>query len=354
MNLADSERIAGAYEARGYSEARSLAEADIFVINTCSVRQSAEDRVYGLGKKVKQKDKNKNFKVVLTGCVAGRALNDKSGKQLKDLKKKMPWVDEFLSLEEVGFDYPSVRADKKHAWVPISIGCNNFCTYCVVPYSKGREVSRPFEDILKEVEQLARIGYKEVTLLGQNVNSYGKDFEIPDQNQKGNGSKTNFADLLEAVCKVSGLEKVHFLTSNPQDFSEQLIDLIAREKKLDRYIHLPIQSGNDVILARMNRKYTVAQYKDLVKKIRAKIPNVEFGTDVIVGFPGETKEQFENTVQTFKEIGFKVAYIGRYSPRPGTAAAKFFKDDVSKEEKKRRFHVLDDLVNKSRQKSKED
>ncbi len=332
--------MAGVYQARGLAEAKFLEEADVLIINTCSVRQSAEDRVYGLGKKIEKIRRERDgFKVVLTGCVTGRALSDKSGEQLKDLKRKMPWVDEFLPIEEVGFETTPLRKDTQHAWVPISTGCNNYCTYCVVPYSRGREVSRPFEEIICEVEELARRGYKEATLLGQNVNSYGKDFS---------GAKfTTFPRLLEAVCKVAGIEKVRFLTSNPQDFSDDLIEVIAREPKVDRFIHLPIQSGDDTVLARMNRKYSTAHYKQLTDKIRSKISDVEFGTDVIVGFPGETKEQFENTVATFKEISFKVAYIGMYSPRPGTAAAKFFKDDVSKEEKKRRFHVLDQLVNKS-------
>lgn len=360
QNLADSQRIASYYMARGYKEAKSISAASEVVINTCMIRQSAEDRVTGL---VKNISKSKpNSKIVITGCMVGMATRDESGKYLSALRKRMPEVDEFLPLEEVGFDYPALRNDVTHAWVPISNGCNNFCTFCVVPFTRGREISRPFGDIIAEIKELARNGCKEVTLLGQNVNSYGtdlvKDAKAGYRLENGRVVKpvmvkhlgryripTLFPYLLEEVCKIDDIETVKFISSNPWDFSDKLIDVIAKNPKIDRNLHLAVQSGDDQVLARMNRWYTAKQYINLVKKIKSKIPQAQISTDIIVGFPGETEGQFQSTVKLAKEADFAYAYVSKYSERPGTAASKAFPDDIAHAEKEKRWHILDQLIN---------
>lgn len=367
QNKADSERVSGAFESRGFRKSHSLEKSDHIVINTCMVRQHAEDRVYGLMKKLTHiKEKNPDFKLILTGCLVGVMTHDTSGKFHRRMKQRLPLVDEFLPIEEVGFDIPAKREAKNHAWVVISNGCNNFCSYCIVPFSRGREASRPWQDIIAEVDELKSHGYKEVTLLGQNVNSYGADFVkehlksgkyllsdgrtvMPVMVQMSMGRKripTLFPHLLEEVVR-RGFEKVSFLSANPWDFSDELIRVIARNQNIDRYIHLPIQSGDNQILRKMNRWYSVGDYKKLINKIRGKITEVEIGTDIIVGFPGETRKQFENTEKLAKEIGWSVAYVAMYSPRPHTASAKNYTDDISSAEKHRRFHVLDQLINKN-------
>jgi len=347
MNKSDSERIAGWYESRGWKKAKKIEEADEIVINTCSVRQSAEDRVYGLiNNLAKSKIQNSKSKIVLTGCMLRYPI--------ADLKKKLPVVDEFKKISEFQIRNPQsvIRNSKTHAWVPIMEGCSHFCTYCVVPYARGPEKSRPFEEIVCEVEELARRGYKEITLLGQNVNSYGlKNPKLKIQNPKLKPKiknlkkfKTPFALLLAVLHEIPGIEKISFITSNPWDLTDDIIEAMSLPK-IDRYLHLPVQSGDDEILRRMNRPYTAKQYLELVKKIRRRIPDIKIGTDIIVGFPGETEKQFQNTVKLCQKVGFEKAYIAMYSPRPGTAAFKF-KDDVPHEEKKRRWEILEKLINK--------
>ncbi|MEK9146806.1 MAG: MiaB/RimO family radical SAM methylthiotransferase [Patescibacteria group bacterium] len=360
QNLADSQRIASYYLARGYRLSKSIKSASEVVINTCMIRHSAEDRVTGLVKNIVKAQKPKP-KIVITGCMVGMATRDGTGKYLRELRKRMPEVDEFLPLEEVGFDYPALRNDVTHAWVPISNGCNNFCTFCVVPFTRGREVSRAFEDITAEIKELAQQGCREVTLLGQNVNSYGADLV---KNSKGyklpNGRvvkpvqvlhlgryriPTLFPYLLEEVCKIKGIKTVKFISSNPWDFSDKLINVIAKNPKIDRNLHLAVQSGDDQVLKRMNRWYTSSQYINLIKKIKAKIPQAQISTDIIVGFPGETEKQFQNTTKLAKEVNFAYAYVSKYSQRPGTAAARAFPDDIPHVEKEHRWHILDQLIN---------
>jgi len=318
MNSADAERIAGWYEANGWRSAKQITDADEVVIVSCSVRQSAENRVYGLVNNI-AKSKDQKAKIILTGCML--RLSEKV------LRKKMPGLDELKRIEDYSAGL-KIREDKTHAWVPISNGCNNFCSYCVVPYARGRETFRPFEEIVCEVKSLAGRGYKEITLLGQNVNSY----------------QPSFAKLLQTLHEISGIEKISFLTSNPWDLTDEIIEAMALPK-IDRYLHLPVQSGDDEILKRMNRHYTAADYLKLIKKIRTKIPNIKLGTDIIVGFPGETEEQFNHTVDLAKKVGFEKAYVARYSPREQTAAFKM-QDDVPYKEKKRRWEILDNLINK--------
>ncbi|HLA04086.1 MAG TPA: MiaB/RimO family radical SAM methylthiotransferase [Patescibacteria group bacterium] len=363
QNEADSQRIASYYIARGFRLAKSMKSAEEIVINTCMIRQSAEDRVTGLVKNiVKSVGRRTKPKIVITGCMVGMAARDETGKYLKTLRSRMPEADEFLPLEEVGFDYPALRNDISHSWVPISNGCNNFCTFCVVPFTRGREVSRPFEDIISEIKDLARQGCKEVTLLGQNVNSYGADlvknskagYRLPSGRMvkpvmvKHLGRyriPTLFPYLLEEVCKIKGIKKLKFISSNPWDFSDKLIDVIAQNPKIDRNIHLPVQAGDDDVLKRMNRWYTRSQYMKLVEKIRKKIKGTQISTDIIVGFPGETMKHFENTMDLAKKVNFAYAYVAKYSARPNTAATKALSDDVDYAGKERRFHVLDKLIN---------
>ncbi len=224
-------------------------------------------------------------------------------------------------------------------------GCNNFCSYCVVPYTRGSEYSRPAQEIIEEIKDLVRKGYKEITLLGQNVNSYqGKGQSLRDSPwSKGYPSPLNFPRLLKILNDIPGNFQIKFLTSHPKDMSDELIRVIAQGEKISKEIHLPVQSGDDEILKKMNRQYTVKDYKNLIKKIRQKIPQAKISTDIIVGFPGETKKQFQKTVSLVKEIGFSQAYVAAYSPRPGTTAAKF-KDDVPSLEKKRRKRMLLEIV----------
>ncbi len=327
MNVSDSERIVGWYQQKGWQEAKSIKEADEVVIVTCSVRQSAEDRVYGLINNLsKLKRQGNKLKIILTGCMMRYPL--------KWLKDKMPQVDEFRRIDEfkVGGE-KIVRESKVHAFVPIMEGCNQFCAYCVVPYARGREVSRPLKEIICEIKELSQRGYKEVTLLGQNVNAYGKDL----------ATKDNFAKLLRKIHQIGGIKKISFLTSNPWDLSDEIIEAM-RLPKIDRYLHLPVQSGDDEILRKMNRPYKVKDYLKLIEKIRKKIPDIKIGTDIIVGFPGETKKQFKNTVDLCQKVGFVKAYVAMYSPRWGTAAFRL-KDSIPLQEKKRRWRILDDLIN---------
>ncbi|MDP3899657.1 MAG: MiaB/RimO family radical SAM methylthiotransferase [bacterium] len=372
-NVADSERVASFYEARGFTPAVDIDDADTVIINTCVVRQKAEDKVYSLVHDLAEKKKvNKNLKIIITGCLVGTANREPTGRVKKYLRDRLPGVDEFLPIEEVGFDHQPLRQDKTKALVPISNGCNNLCTFCVVPYSRGREVSRPFADIIHEVEHLSQQGYKEITLLGQNVNSYGADILQPlvaEGKKTGKefayelpGGKTVvpvmvkhlgrvriptlFPYLLEEAAKTKGLEKINFISSNPWDFSDELIEVISKYDNINREIHLPVQSGDNKVLKNMNRWYTREEYLDLIQKIRAKVPTAEFTTDIIVGFPGESEEQFKQTVDLCRQVKFNIAYISGYSPRPGTRGEQLA-DAIPWAEKKRRFHLLDELINKS-------
>ncbi len=384
QNRADSERVASAFQARGMKKAKGYRDADYVVVNTCMVRESAENRVYGLlnnlGKSKSSPERSRRIKIIVTGCMVGLAFRDKTGKFLKRLKEIMPEVDEFMPIEEVGFDNQPVRQDSVNAWVPISNGCNNFCTFCVVPFTRGREISRPFEDIINECKELKHKGYQKVTLLGQNVNSYGADLILGEKNiqvirdinktyfepvhpqgvyaQKYKDFKpvyvkhlgryripTLFLQLLETVAKL-GFEKVDFISSNPWDFSDELIDVIARNKNITRTLHLPVQSGDNNVLKRMNRWYTTKQYLALISKLKSQISNLKITTDIIVGFCGETEKEFENTVDLVKKVGYQKAYISMYSQRPMTAATKVLKDDVPHSVKRQHWLILENLINK--------
>lgn len=392
QNIADSERIEARLQARGMKPAKTMKGADYVVINTCMVREKAENRVYGLvhnlGQfKAAQAEAGKEpMKIVVTGCMVGIAFRDSSGLFLQKIKRAMPAADEFMPIEEVGFDFAPIRTSATSAWVPISNGCNNFCTFCIVPFTRGREISRPYEAIIQECALLKEAGYSEITLLGQNVNSYGADLllgsenihvmrDLPDMNYvegKDNSSPqthkpfivagkelkpiyvkhlgknripTLFPYLLEEIAKM-GFERIDFVSSNPWDFSEELIDVIARNSNITRVLHLPLQHGDDEVLKRMNRWYTSQEYLDLVSRIREKVPNVLFTTDIIVGFCGETDDEFQSLVDVCKQVQFYKAYVAMYSPRPMTAATKVLADDVPHATKKKRWKILETLINK--------
>jgi len=354
MNLADSERIAADYQLKGFKPVENWRTADEIIINTCSVRQRAEDRVIGLVKNINDYFDTPGVSnkphVIITGCIYHHGL--------KKLKQIFPAVKTFFPPGFVPFSHQSFRKDKSHAFIPISSGCNSFCTYCIVPYARGREVSRPAKEILQEIKDLVKDGYSEITLLGQNVNSYGLEKiniglrKDPQSQYKKFTGNPPFVRLLKQILKISQIKNLRFLTSNPWDFHQELIDLIAQEPKIDRFIHLPIQSGSNRILKKMNRGYTREHYLDLVNRLRKAIPDIALGTDIIVGFPTETKKDFQDTLDLAKEINFILAFVAQYSPRPGTTATKLFPDDVTPQEKKHRWEILDDLINKPNLKSR--
>jgi len=336
MNVSDSERIESLLKKMKLKPAKNVKQADLVVVNMCSVRQSAVNRVWGATEKIK-KDKVIS---ILTGCILKR--DEKNFKRKFDyilnIKELTNWpeiIDLGKKLKEK--NYLNIKPNYKSkftALVPIMTGCNNFCSYCAVPYTRGREVSRPAKEIIEEVKNLAKNGYKEIWLLGQNVNSY----------------KYGFAKLLKKIAEIPGNFKIKFTSSHPKDFSDELIDVMAKYKKIANYLNLPVQSGDNGILKKMNRPYTIEKYKKLVKKIRKKIPDIFLSTDVIVGFPGETKKQFENTKKLFEEIKYDMAYINKYSPRAGTAAFNL-KDNVSPKEKKRREKVLEKIIKEKQKKN---
>lgn len=333
-NEADSERIASFFEKKGFKSS-IFDKASVIVINTCSVRESAENRVFGFVNNLIKK--RFSGRIIITGCMVGSSKGGRKRFSLKQLKKKFPDVCEFKTIEEFFSleDNAPKRKKKDFALIPIMEGCNNFCSYCVVPFARGKEVSRDFDEIVCEVENLSEKGYQEIMLLGQNVNSYGKDLK---ENQ------VSFTKLLTRLNKIKGLKKISFMTSNPWDLTDDIIKTFSLSK-IDKYLHLPVQSGSDEILKKMNRKYTSKDYLKLVSKIKKEVPKIKIGTDIIVGFPGETEKQFRETINLVKKVGFIKAYISKYSPRPGTAAF-CFKNDISPAEKRRRWKLLDELINK--------
>lgn len=373
QNVADSERLASLYEARGFEHALTPEDADVLVLNTCVIRDRAEEKVYGMIKSLRSRQEKftnrQTPRIVVTGCLIGAAARVPGGKMMKRLTARLPDV-EFLPLEDVGFEYVPKRAKGKMASIVISNGCNNYCAFCIVPFSRGKEISRPFEDIVEETKQAVKAGYEEVMLLGQNVNSYGADFLMKKMNTEEayvlpNGEKvkpvmvkhlnrqripTLFPYLLEQIAQIPGLKKISFLSSNPWDFSPELIRVMAQNKNIDRVLHLPVQSGSDVVLKRMNRWYTRDEYLALIDAIRTAIPEIVFTTDIIVGFPGETRKQFEESIDLVKQVDFAKTFIAWYSPRPGTVATKEMPDDIPIEEKQRRYHELDAIAFKGKKK----
>ena len=348
MNESDSEKIAGILQRQGHKPAKNEADADLIVLNCCSVRQAAVHRVYD--KINKYTDKKK---IILAGCVLEKDKN-----ALKDKVSEIWHPDEYFECPPAS-QARALRAGRPlyknaaTAYVPIMTGCNNFCSYCAVPYTRGREKSRPAGQIIDEIKSLLKKGYREIMLLGQNVNSYRSPtdhrLQTTARNKKAvdrsRSSVVSFAKFLKTINNLPGDFRLSFMTSHPKDMSDELIETMAKCKKLVKEIHLPIQSGDNTILRKMNRHYTAAHYKNLINKIRQAIPGIKISTDIIVGFPSETEKQFQNSVKLAKQIKFDKAYVAKYSPRPGTTAAKL-KNNVSQEEKKRRWRILDKLINK--------
>ena len=343
MNKADSDRLESALVQLGLKPSQTPREADVIVLNSCVVRQSAEDKVIGMLsslKPLKQRDPGRI--VALMGCMVGPKTDA--------LQARFPYADVFMRPQEYKplLDLLGDRLDvdaegcldtltppnlSVTAYVPIIHGCDKFCTFCIIPYRRGREVSRTIDDIVHEVELLAARGVKEATLLGQNVDSYGHDLAgAPD-----------LADLLAAVSDVDGLMRVRFLTSHPNDMSQRIIDAVASLDKVCEHINLPFQAGDDQVLQVMRRGYTNDDYRRLVERIRATVPNVSLSTDLIVGFPGETEAAFHRSVEMLEDVQFDKVHAAAYSTRPGTIAARKLEDDVPQEDKKRRLETIESL-----------
>jgi tRNA-2-methylthio-N6-dimethylallyladenosine synthase len=357
MNVADSQRVGSSLEHLGYTFTDKAEEADVIVLNTCVVRQSAEDKALGrLSSLLPLKRQNPNLVINLMGCLVGVRGADK-------LRQKLPYVDVFSPPSDPGplvsfltqgeiraiestetarrFSYMDgdlilpqhERGQLVSAHVPIVYGCSHACTFCIIPFRRGIERSRPVGDIVAEIRSLAAQGVKEVTLLGQIVDRYGKD--IPDG--------PNLAGLLRVVHEVDGIKRIRFLTSHPNYFGEDLMDAVAELPKVMPHIEVPIQAGDDEVLANMKRGYNQQEYRDLVKRIRDRIPDGSIATDIIVGFPGETEEQFMETYRVLSDLKLDVAHLARYSPREGTVATRRMIDNVTDEEKMRRFRMLEEL-----------
>lgn len=353
MNVHDSEEIRYYLESLGYEKTDILENADIVVLNTCAIRENAKDKVFGyLGRCKHLKQTKKDLIICLCGClmqlpneVEGIINNHKfvdiviGTHNINELPKSIMELNNDQKIEvysnsnEVNENIKYSRDSKISAWINIQYGCDKFCTYCIVPFTRGRERSRKIENIIQEAKELKEEGYQEITLLGQNVNAYGKDLNLG----------YNFATLLEEVAKI-GISRVRFVTSHPWNFTDEMIDIIAKYDNIMPYIHLPLQSGSDDILRKMNRRYNKEEYKNLFTKIKEKIPNVSITTDIIVGFPNETEEDFQDTLDMVDYCKYDSAYTFIYSKREGTYAATL-EDKISDEEKSKRLQILNKKVN---------
>ena len=346
MNKAESQQIAGYLNSAGYQATTSFGNADLVVLNTCVVRQSAENKVLGTLSLLKGlKNDHPNLQILVTGCLVNS--------HTQELQRRFPHVDllfkpgdypeliawgqkQGIPIEQKLLRYPrndAGMAPSPCALIPIIQGCDNFCSYCIVPYRRGREVSRPVGEIVCEVEELVRRGVKEVTLVGQNVDSYGHD--LPGH--------PDLADLLGELSNIDDLARIRFLTNHPKDISLKLIDTMASLSRICEHLELPVQSGDNDILRAMRREYTVEQYRELVHTIRRKVPQISLSTDIIVGFPGETDEQFEHSLSLVQEMRSDVVHVAAYSPRPGTIAWREYQDDIPAEVKKERLGKIEEL-----------
>ena len=361
MNKSDSEKIESVLLFAGLKKAEGPEEADVVIINSCSVRESAEHRVMGHVHNLNLlKKQNPNLKIALTGCMPGRDKDGKIRARLEEVDFYFPIFEivrlpEMLELKSTNKNYLSVRPVseiKYKAFVTIQTGCEQYCTYCVVPYARGREVNRSVKDILAEIKDLAQKGCVEVTLLGQIVNNYiAPDLENFSKNNPY--KKSDFAKLLWEVNQIDGIKRIHWTGPHPAYMTDEVIDALTLPNQVN-FLHLPVQSGSNEILRKMNRKHTREFYLDLIKKIKAKKPDIAIGTDIIVGFCGETEKDFQDTVDLYKQCDFDIAYLAQYSNRSGTAAAKAFKDDISHAEKEKRWfilqHLMEEIVGRKNQK----
>lgn len=357
MNKSDSEKILGILETVGYSETKNPREAALLMINTCSIRAASEDKAYShLGVWGKWKRSNSELKIAICGCVAQQTKEEifrrapyidlifgtNNIDQLPELITRIEKNERVCSVLKTPYEgeklYTYKREDSITAWLPIIEGCDYFCTYCVVPYTRGRQRSRMPEEIIMEAQQIAKDGYKEITLLGQTVDSYGNDLE--DEN-------INLPNLLRELHKIEGIHRIRFMTSHPADMTDELIDTVNELEKVCEYFHIPMQSGNTEVLAKMKRPYTREEYLELVNKIKSKIPDVAISSDFIAGFPGETEEQFNDTLSVIDEVVFDFIVTAAYSPRRQTPAATWKDLQLSREEKKRRLGILNEKVKES-------
>jgi tRNA-2-methylthio-N6-dimethylallyladenosine synthase len=405
MNYADAERFSAIIESLGYTETQETGEADLIILNTCSIRQKAEDRILGLSRNMQiLKTANPDLKIILTGCMARRSWLDhyqtvKSPLQMSrqeresNLKKEMPWLDfvlessEFYKLPEMlgyeiknklsdYFSYAPKSRNNYQAWIPISMGCDHFCSYCIVPFARGREICRPFPDMYSETRNLISEGFKDVTLLGQTVNRWvNPEFDmelkkgrigntvIPELNKvlltgieikkiteniiSGSPDKNlepvDFLQLLQIIDGIEGNYWLNFMSSHPNYLTDELIEFMAKSRHIKPYVHFAMQSGSDNILKKMNRKYFISEFISKTQKLKSSIPNLGLSTDIIVGFPGETEADFIETAKVMELLEFDMAYISEYSPRKGTASA-LIKEDVNEAEKTRRKKYLNDEV----------
>ena len=362
LNENDSEKMSGMIEKMGFSKTNKLENADFVIFNTCCVRENAEEKLFGKIGEIKKIKEKRNIIIAIGGCM----MQEKES--LEKIKKSYKYVDivfgthtmqdlpkdvyevicENKKIDDIAYidgeiieGLPIKRSDKYKAQVTIMYGCNNFCTYCIVPFVRGRERSRDPEDILKEIRGLAKEGYKEIMLLGQNVNSYGNDKFKYCKNEVKSDINT-FAKLLREINKIEGIERIRFISPHPKDFSQDVIEAIRDCPKISRLIHLPLQSGNTKVLKEMNRNYTKEQYLELVEKMKKTMPDVKFSTDIIVGFPGETDEEFEDTIDVVNKVGYEQVFMFIYSVRRGTLAEKR-KDQIPDEIKHKRFDKLKEL-----------
>lgn len=373
MNTTDSERVASVLERLGYAPAENKEEADFLAFNTCSVRQKAEDRVLGLRRELKKMQKqNPKLNIAITGCMVRDTSTQKNEKKDKllttmpelaiafriedvaQLPELLTEVDPELNFEDQLDDgtlenYFKIAPKKEtpySVFVPIMTGCDKYCTYCIVPYTRGREYSRDFDEIMEECRKHVEEGAVEITLVGQTVNTYGLSFQDRKSGKFENFNESPFATLLREVDKLKelGLKRLRFTSPHPRDFKDDVIDAMAECETVCPYFHMPVQSGDNAVLRRMNRNYTMQEYMDILTKIREKIPHVAISTDIIVGFCGETEEEFQNTLDMYADLEWDWCYLARYSPRKGTYSEKKMEDDVPRKVKAERWHRLNDLM----------
>jgi len=362
MNYSDSERIVTVLEKMGYTKTNGFQDADLIILNTCSVKQKAEDRIYGLGEIfAPMKEKNPHLRIGITGCMI-RGESGVRGEADHSVFRIMPTIDFVFRIKDlmklpgilkklhpankatdIGnvcdyFHIPPTIANLSQVFIPVSKGCNNFCSYCIVPYARGREECRPMADILDEVKKAAKRGAKEINLVGQNVSTYN----APDADSES--KESHFAQLLRQIDTVEGVDRIRFYTVHPKDMTDDVINLYGELKSMTPHIHLPIQSGSETVLKRMNRHYTPDRLRELVRKLRDRLPDMSISTDIIVGFCGETEEEFMESYNLIKELKIDLIYVSKYSERKGTLASEKYEDDVPLEVKKDRFVRITELM----------
>lgn len=361
MNYSDTERVMTVLEKMKYKQGESFKDSDLIIINTCAIKQHAEDRVVGLQKQlIPLKKKNPNLRVGVTGCmVRNIGIRGESDDRVLKMMKTVDFVfqiKELMKLPEMLHKLHPVEMDEEmtdllsyfhinpkitnfaQVFSPIQRGCNNYCSFCIVPFARGKEVSRDISEMLEEIEKFAKRGATEINLVGQNVNNYNPSDRDP------NSKEDPFATLLKKIDAIPGVKRIRFFAVHPKDMSDDVINLYGTLKSMVPHLHLPLQSGSESVLKRMNRRYTPSEFKTLVEKLRKRIPGISISTDIIVGFCGETEEEFQETYDLLKDLKIDLSYTSPYSEREGTLAQKMLKDDISKKEKSKRFHIINDLI----------